>query len=423
MHSSRTWARLSLALLALAVLAFVLQATQDFPRGLIGLLLIILSGWLAWRGLLRAGRPRLGYWASAAVLVAAALVVQLSNGIEWAGFLALGLVAAASFGVKRAFAVRGSLDTVAPPQRAVVVWNPKSGGGKALTNHLAAEARKRGIEPIELKPGDDLVVLVRDAVARGADGLMAAGGDGTQALVATIAAEHDLPFACIPSGTRNHFALDLGVDRDDVVGALDAFVNGGEKRVDLGEVAGRTFVNNVSLGLYAQAVQSEGYRDAKIRTILATAPTVLAEGGGGHELRWTGPDGSQQRSAAVILVSNNPYRFGHVLGAGTRPRMDGGTLGIAVMGGAADSAGRRRALAEWEATEFVVESDSDIPLGVDGEALVMPSPVAFRIRPNVLRVRIAAHHPGASPSAGLPSGFREGLAQLAALAGGGPAQQ
>ena len=87
-----------------------------------------------------------------------------------------------------------------------------------------------------------------------------AGGDGSQALVATIAAEHDLPYACIPSGTRNHFALDLGVDREDVVGALDAFVDGGECLVDLGEVNGRVFVNNVSLGVYANAVSQDGYR-------------------------------------------------------------------------------------------------------------------------------------------------------------------
>ena len=105
---------------------------------------------------------------------------------------------------------------------------------------------------VELEAGEDLEELVRAAVERGADGLAMAGGDGSQALVAAIAAEHDLPYACIPSGTRNHFALDLGVDREDVVGALDAFVDGGERYVDLGEVNGRVFVNNVSLGVYAR---------------------------------------------------------------------------------------------------------------------------------------------------------------------------
>jgi hypothetical protein len=137
-------------------------------------------------------------------------------------------------------------------------------------------------------------VLVRGAVERGADGLAMAGGDGSQAIVAAIAAEQELPYACIPAGTRNHFALDLGVDRDDVVGALEAFVDGGERRVDLAEVNGRVFVNNVSLGLYAEAVQSAGYRNAKIRTLLDTVPDVLGPTGTELDLRWNGPGGHER---------------------------------------------------------------------------------------------------------------------------------
>ena len=139
---------------------------------------------------------------------------------------------------------------------------------------------------------------MRAAVADGADGLAMAGGDGSQAIVAAIAAELDLPYSCIPAGTRNHFALDLGVDRDDVVGALDAFVDGGERRVDLAEVNGRVFVNNVSLGLYAEAVQRKGYRDAKLRTILDTLPEVLGPDSEGLDLRWRGPGGHEHSSGA-----------------------------------------------------------------------------------------------------------------------------
>ena len=155
---------------------------------------------------------------------------------------------------------------------------PASGGGKAERFKLADEARARGIEPIELGPPWDLEALVRGALDRGADALAMAGGDGSQAIVAAIAAETGLPYACIPAGTRNHFALDLGVDRDDVVGALEAFVDGGERVVDLAEVNGRVFVNNVSLGLYAEAVQREDYRDAKIRTLLDTVPDAARPG-------------------------------------------------------------------------------------------------------------------------------------------------
>ena len=156
-----------------------------------------------------------------------------------------------------------------------------------------------------------------------------AGGDGSQAIVAMIAAELDLPYACIPSGTRNHFALDLGVDRDDVVGALDAFVNGGERRVDLAEVNGRVFVNNVSLGLYADAVQRPGYREAKMHTLLESVPDSLGPDAEPPSLHWSGPEGSE--SAVAILVSNNQYRLGRALGSGTRPRLDRGVLGITVL--------------------------------------------------------------------------------------------
>ena len=168
---------------------------------------------------------------------------------------------------------------------------------------------------------------MREAVGRGADGLAMAGGDGSQALVAAIAAEHDLPYACIPSGTRNHFALDLGVDREDVVGALDAFVDGGERYVDLGEVNGRVFVNNVSLGVYAKAVSQESYREAKLRTLLDT----LADTSGprARPASCAGPTPTARAaSTALVLVSNNAYRLGPTLGSGTRPRLDAGVLGI-----------------------------------------------------------------------------------------------
>ena len=220
--------------------------------------------------------------------------------------------------------------------------NPWSGGGKAAKVGLAEEAAKRGIRTVELHKGDDLRQLVHDAVSAGADGVAAAGGDGTQAIVATAAAEHGLPFACIPAGTRNHFALDLGVDRDDVVGALDAFVDGGEHLVDLGEVNGRVFVNNVSMGLYAEAVQSKGYRNAKIRTLLDTVPAVFGPSGSELDLQWASPDGTVHASAATILVSNNPYRLGHAVGSGTRPRIDAGRLGVAVVPARGSGDGQHR---------------------------------------------------------------------------------
>ena len=264
-------------------------------------------------------------------LAAVVFVIVDSGVLE---LVLIGVAALATLAATKAvFSVHLPLPGAADPARPVLFYNPKSGGGKAERFKLADEARARGIEPIELGPPWDLEQLVRDAIARGADALAMAGGDGSQAIVAAIAAERELPYACIPAGTRNHFALDLGVNRDDVVGALDAFVDGGEKRVDLAEVNGRVFVNNVSLGLYADAVQREGYREAKLRTILGTLPEVLGPEGAGLDLRWTGPGGSEHSAGAAILVSNNRYRLGNAVGSGTRPHIDDGLLGITVIGG------------------------------------------------------------------------------------------
>jgi diacylglycerol kinase family enzyme len=224
--------------------------------------------------------------------------------------------------------------------------------------------------------------------------------------------KHGVAHVCIPAGTRNHFALDLGLDRDDVVGALDAFVDGGERVVDLAEVNGQVFVNNVSLGLYAEAVQEEGYREAKLRTIFDSIPAALGPDSKGPALRFDGPDGAELASGAAILVSNNAYRLRFV-GSATRPRLDEGLLGVTAFG-----AGGRGPWTEWTVKDFEVRSDRRIPAGVDGEAVVLDAPLHFVMRPGVLRVRIAPQHPGASPSAVLSDSPREALGTLVRIAAG-----
>ena len=279
----------------------------------------------------------------AGLALAGAVVLLLTGGSLLAQLLVVAGLLVTLAAARTAIVSPVDLPSASAPNKPVLFFNPKSGGGKAERFKLADEARARGIEPIELGPPWDLEALVRGALDRGADALAMAGGDGSQAIVAAIAAEHALPYACIPAGTRNHFALDLGVDREDVVGALDAFVDGGERTVDLAEVNGRVFVNNVSLGLYAEAVQKEGYRDAKLRTLLDTVPDVVGPAGSGIDMRWTGPGGHAHDAGAAILVSNNRYRLGRAVGSGTRPRIDDGLLGITVFGapsGRGEGAGR-----------------------------------------------------------------------------------
>jgi len=203
-----------------------------------------------------------------------------------------------------------------------------------------------------------------------------------------------------------------------VVGALDAFVDGGERRVDLAEVNGRVFVNNVSIGVYAEAVQRPGYRDAKLRTLLEVAPEKLGGDGSEPHLRWRGPDGEDGREAVALLVSNNVYRLGAALGSGTRPHLDEGVLGIAA---AEEGTGNGRArvglrLRQWDRPSFTVDADDPVPLGIDGEAVTLAPPLEFSSKPGALAVRIAPGHPGASPSTVVPQGLGPAIAKLARIA-------
>ena len=411
----------ALVLLCAVLILAVYIVVEDFPSNLVVLGCIAVAFAAAWYGLLRRGAARLLGLILALVALAAAVVILIVNGDHIAeGVLIAAGVAAAIAAAKAAFLQRVALPSAPAPAHPVLLYNPKSGGGKAERFSLAEEARSRGITPVELTPGADLAQLVRDAVANGADALAMAGGDGSQAVVAAIASELDLPYACIPAGTRNHFALDLGVDRDDVVGALDAFVDGGERRVDLAEVNGRVFVNNVSLGLYAEAVQRPGYRDAKLRTLLDTVPDVMGPNGAGLDLAWRGPGGHEHHSGAAVLVSNNRYRLGRAVGSGTRPRIDDGLLGITVASAPTGAPSRlaQGPWREWSAPEFEVDSNQPVAAGVDGEAMTLDPPLRFRIRPGALTVRIARAHPGASPSAAIPERLWDGVRALVGVAAG-----
>ena len=415
MLNQRLAAVVSLVLFAAAVVFAVVLTVQGFPRGISVLVCLLLAVAAAWWALVRRGSARLVGAAIAVVLLVGAVVLVVVEGHVLENALVLAGLVVSVAAASRAFVVRADLPAGSPLTRPVLFYNPKSGGGKSERFHVAREARARNVEPVELHLGDDLGNLVRDAIENGADALGVAGGDGTQAIVAAIAAEHHLPYVCVPAGTRNHFALDLGVDRNDVVGALDAFTKGRERVVDLAEVNGRVFVNNVSLGVYAEAVQSAGYRDAKLRTLAETVPTVLGPAGQGLDLRFTGADGREHKTGAVVLVSNDRYRLGRVLGSGTRPRLDAGMLGITV-GGEDAAGGAAKRVEEWSAPSFEVRSDSPVAAGIDGEAAKLDPPLQFRTRPQALRVRIAPQHPGASPSAAMPTGFWDAIRAVVRIA-------
>ena len=271
------------------------------------------------------------------------------------------------------------------PTEPVLLVNPRSGGGKADRFDLVGQCRARGIDPILFEPGDDLTALAMAAVRAGADALGMAGGDGSQAAVATIAAEHDLPYVCVPAGTRNHFALDLGIDVNDVVGALDAFSDGHEQRIDLGRVNGRAFVNNVAMGLYGAIVQSSAYREHKVRTVIDMMPELIGPSAEPFDLRFIGPDGVAHDTAALVLVANNRYVIDPRPQHGTRGDLDDGVLGIIAVTGPPP-----RGLSEWTTPAFRVDSAIAVALGIDGESVAMEPPLMFESDPRKLRVRVSA---------------------------------
>ncbi len=444
-HPPRALRRI-LAAVALASLAGAVALAVIGGVANLGAMVLLVIGFVVtvvggWDSLTRRGATRLAALVIVAVglgLLISGLVIADLSFPRAAGVLLLGLASVASARTALGKGVRatrpegtGGVEGVAFTHP-VLIMNLKSGGGKAERFHLEEECGRRSIEPIVLRPGDDLLQLAEDAIGRGADIIGMAGGDGSQALVAAVAVRHDVPFVVVPAGTRNHFALDLGLDRDDVVGALDAFADGIEHRIDLASINGRVFVNNATLGLYAQIVQSPEYRNAKRKTAAAKLPDLLGPETPGSGLRFNEPDGSSHSTADVILVSNNPYELHRFAGRGTRARLDGGVLGVAIatIDNAKDAAkfvsfeltGLLRHIPgwlEWTAARFEVDADGPVAIGVDGEAMSMDPPLVFETLPGALRVFLPRHASGGSPAArAVHLVSRSTIAGLVRIAGG-----
>jgi diacylglycerol kinase family enzyme len=440
---ARIWAWIALAAGVGVLATLVVLLFDDVIALLLVLAALGLAGAGLWLAATRRGIVRLLGIAVAVLALAGGVVALVAQ--DLIDELVALVVAIAAFGAASRMALRhgegpGGTDSTHPPARpvratsAVLLINPKSGGGKATRFDLAGEARKRGIRAVVLdfERGDDLLELAEQALSDGADVIGMAGGDGSQALVASVAMRHNVPHVCIPAGTRNHFALDLGLDRDDVIGALDAFTDGVERRIDLARVNEHVFVNNASLGGYAKVVQSDAYRDAKLETWTQMLPELLGPGAPPIDLEFEGPDGTELSDAPLVLVSNNPYQLTSLAGAGTRARLDTGRLGLVaaritsasdiaefVMFETVGQAQRFHGLLEWSEVRFEVRSSSPVAVGLDGEALMLEPPLQFVSLPGALRVRLPerASNGAAATSA---SFTRDNLRTLSRIATGHP---
>ncbi len=397
-------------LLIVSVVVFSVRNLGSLAVGLVGVALMVVGAW--WVITERAPRRGFGIAGAAvgAVLIVGAVIRAEPHGDR--PVLAVGIAAVlvvATVGLARAAMTRDLHErdarrplTVARPLHPILICNPWSGGGKVEKFGLVELAESFGVEVVMLDHGLDLEQLARDAVARGADCLAMAGGDGSQALVASIAIEHDLPFVCVSAGTRNHFALDLGIDREDPRKSLDAFRDGIERRIDYATVGDRLFVNNVSLGIYATIVQQPGYREAKSETTKALLPEMLGRTQGPFDLQFTEPDNTEVDGAFLIQISNNPYVLGATLDAAQRRRLDSGNLGVVAITAASgteaaavvtlSALGQRRRSRHWHeftTEQFEVRSHSGRAFaGIDGEALELATPLSFEIHPRGLRLLV-----------------------------------
>ncbi|MFJ7154401.1 diacylglycerol/lipid kinase family protein [Streptomyces sp. NPDC101118] len=402
------------ALVAL-VAAFGHSGLVIVVAGLAGVVLGAMGTWwmLSRRGWLRLGGGLLMVAAPLAVLVTFARAGLWPTALTALALWLAALVCAGT-ALREVRRPHGMRAVSAPgPRKPVLIMNPKSGGGKVVRFGLVEKAEALGARVVLLDTTDttvatDVAVIARRAVAEGADLLGVAGGDGTQAKVAEVAAEHDLPFLVVSAGTRNHFARDLGLDRDDPVRCLDALTDGEELRVDLGVVGGHVFVNTASFGVYAEVVQRPEYRDAQARTALEAMPDLLL-GYAGNALDAV-TDSGRLEGQQALLISNNPYATPEPMAAGgRRPRLDRGVLGVVAIrvnsaAQAAEVALRGAGAAglhSLTSARIVIDSDAArIPVAVDGEALTVPTPVVCSVRPGALRVRVPRLRPG--PPAAYP---------------------
>jgi diacylglycerol kinase family enzyme len=286
-----------------------------------------------------------------------------------------------------------------------LIINPKSGDGRATKAHIGALAQRNGITTLVMGKGDDVESLARLAVAKGADVLGISGGDGSIGAVVKVALEYDLPVVVLPGGTRCHFARDLGLDPRRIVDSLSGF-KGVERRIDVGQIGDRTFLNNVSFGLYAAIVDQPDYRDNKLSVSRREIAALVNGGQKPYSLQFLHGD-ELYSEAAQIVVAVNQYQTFNLLELGRRDRLDGGILQVTAITKLNDAIVRRLARTmvldrgrgqhvpayfyQWTAPSFDLSSQyGSLVVGVDGEREEFDVPITVKVLAGALRVFVPA---------------------------------
>ena len=303
---------------------------------------------------------------------------------------------------------------------ACLILNPAAGNTAVLLASLTRVARKRGMGVRVLETGEDARNAALQAAEEGAESLAVAGGDGSVAAVAGVAVERGLPLVVVPTGTLNHFARDLGLDVAHPLSALDALASDyHERRVDIGRINGRPFINNVSLGVYAEMLGDPGYRQDKLGVAQAKLQAAFSDPLLRRSLRISPPDGARLESVVAVVVSNNPYEFARWDRFGQRHRLDTGTLQVSVLDASSlDELERllagtlrgaiefRPALRSWlsERLETGVLGEL-VRAGIDGEPITLEAPLRFSVDPGALRVLLPEGSPASQQVSPLEAGW------------------
>ena len=312
-----------------------------------------------------------------------------------------------------------SRSAAAEVSSAHLILNPAAGSTAASLGRLTLAARERGIRVRVLEPGEDARLAALAAAESGAKSLGVAGGDGSVAAVAAVAVERDLPLVVVPTGTLNHFARDLGLDLARPLRALDAFDAGHERRVDVGLINGRPFINNVSLGVYAEMLADPGYRRDKLLVAQAKLQAAFFDPEARRALLITPPDEAPLTGVVAVVISNNPYEFARWDRLGQRQSLDTGTLQVAVLDASTlDELQRllagtllgtikfRPALRHWtsERVDMGVFGEK-VRAGVDGESITFEAPLRFSVDPGGLRVLVPNGQPAGRQGPPLEAGW------------------
>ena len=291
---------------------------------------------------------------------------------------------------------------------ATVILNAAAGSAaklddSALMREIGQALASAGIAAdLQVVPPGQITSTLRDVLAARPSTVIVGGGDGTIRCAAELVVDTKTRLGVLPLGTLNHFAKDLGIPSDwrEAVGSL---AQAREVTIDVGEVNGRVFLNNCSLGAYAEAVRR---RDALRRNRSMGKWRAMFHAGVAtfrrfprFRLRLEGAGPTRALRIPLLVVGNNRYS-GHVLDASLRPRLDQGRLWIYTAHVHRPFAffrllwqslvrGFHRAddLDASPATQFTVTSESgNLPVALDGEQMELLGPLHFRIRPRALRV-------------------------------------